>query len=102
MMIVVAVWLVSATAAGADAGGFRVYPYLQNPDKQAISVRWLSEKGEPGTLVVTSSQKSEQFRSEPATAPTLAYNPFGQEHADRHATLPFLHSVRITGPVPGG
>ena len=33
--------------------GFRVLPYLQNPKPDAMTISWISETSDPGTLTVT-------------------------------------------------
>jgi hypothetical protein len=39
--------------AGQD---FRVEPFLQNPASDAITIRWLSESGDPGLVVIDGRQ----------------------------------------------
>lgn len=88
-------------ALPAAANGFRVTPYLQNPAADAMTVRWLTDSDQPGQLTVTaqhpgSADASRNFDSTPVQPPELAYNPFGPEPDDRHAGLPWLHSIRVT------
>ncbi|GAA4428919.1 hypothetical protein GCM10023169_30650 [Georgenia halophila] len=40
-------------AAAEGAAGFRVLPYLQNPGADAMTLSWVSERDEPGTVTVT-------------------------------------------------
>jgi len=89
------VGLLLAQVARADS--FRVLPYVQNPAKDAMTVRWLSETGEPGVLTVETADGPRVFRSEPRLASALAYNPFKAEPGGPHPGLPWLHSVRVTG-----
>jgi hypothetical protein len=87
--------LLLSGAAGADS--FRVLPYLQNPAPDAITVRWLSESGESGVVVVQTDSGPREFHSEPAQAETLQYNPFGEEPGGPHSPPPYLHTVRVEG-----
>ncbi len=92
------VGLLLAKVASADS--FRVLPYVQNPARDAMTVRWLSDAGEPGLLTVETADGPRVLRSEPRLAPTLAYNPFKAEPGGPHPGLPWLHSIRVTGLKP--
>jgi hypothetical protein len=89
---------VAVTAAAAPPSAepaFRVRPYLQNPAPDAMTVRWLSESGEPGRL----SCDGRTFASRPVLATELSYHT--AEPVDlQHPSPPFLHTVRITGLEP--
>ncbi len=85
----------------SEAADFRVLPYLQNPAKDAITVRWLSETDDPGQLIVKTSDRVVTLASSPLQPATLAYNPFKPEPEDRHGTTAWLHSVRVTGLIAG-
>lgn len=91
--------LLLATIARADS--FRVFPYVQNPAPDAMTVRWLSDTGESGVLTVETADGPRVLRSEPKRADALAYNPFKPEPGGPHPGLPWLHSVRMTGLKPG-
>ena len=39
-----------ALATSAQAADFRVNPYLQNPTMDGVTVLWLSETPEPGSI----------------------------------------------------
>jgi len=91
--------LLLANVALADS--FRVLPYVQYSTQDAMTVRWLSESGEPGVLTVETREGPRTFRSEPKLARALAYNPFKEEPGGPHPGLPWLHSVRVTGLRPG-
>ncbi len=91
-------WLLCDTTR---ADSFRVLPYLQNPSQDAMTVRWLSESNESGVLTVEVPEGSRELRSEPKLASTLAYNPFAPEPGGPHPGVPYLHSVRVTGLLPG-
>jgi hypothetical protein len=85
----------SAVAADLDATPFRVRPYLQNPAPDAMTVRWFSEAAEPGILTCD----DRTFPSEPVLARELDYQ-MAEPASMQHASVPFLHSVRITGLEP--
>ena len=88
----------SAVACGADPGEvsqFRIRPYLQNPAPNGMTVRWLSASAAPGVLTCD----GRTFSSSPVLGREFDYLP--NELADsQDATLPFLHSVRVTGLEP--
>jgi len=90
----------SMLAGGVGAGDFRVRPYLQNPASDAMSVRWLSNTSDPGTLKLEGDAR--EFRSTPVLATALAYNTLSPEPGGPHPELPWLHQVRLTGLAPGG
>ncbi len=79
----------------AHGQDFRVEPYLQNPTSDAITVRWLSESSDAGSVVID----GRTFTSSPAMATTLDYQA-DEPLADRHAGLPWLHTVRVSGLTP--
>lgn len=91
--------LADTPAPGTSA--FRVLPYLQNPAQDAITVRWLSETAEPGTLQIETPDGSRTLQSTPVPAAALAGNPWQPEPDDGRLTVPWLHSLRVTGLSPG-
>lgn len=78
---------------------FRVLPYVQNPAPDGITIRWLSNSGESGTVTLTSNAHS-PVKSSPAPASALSYNPFKEEPGGPHPAVPWMHSVRIEGLKP--
>ncbi|MFO0843357.1 MAG: metallophosphoesterase [Gemmataceae bacterium] len=94
-------YLLTAALLAAEAEPFRVLPYLQSPSQDAITVRWLSEKGHPGVLTVKAPDGARTYRSSPALAGALVTNPFGKEPGGPPRPAPYLHSVRVTGLRPG-
>jgi 3',5'-cyclic AMP phosphodiesterase CpdA len=90
--------LLLATVARGES--FRVLPYVQNPAQDAMTVRWLSDGGEPGVLTIETPDGPRLLRSEPQPAHALAYNPFKDEPGGPHPHLPWLHSIRVNGLKP--
>lgn len=73
---------------------FRVLPYVQNPTPDGITIRWLSNSKEPGTVRLPGTEH-DAIKSTPTLASTLSYNPFKEEPYGPHPALPWIHSVRI-------
>ena len=83
-------------ASVGRAEEFRVQPYVQNPAPDGITIRWLSNSGEPGTVEFPGGEH-DLIKSTPAKASALSYNPFKEEPGAPHPALPWMHSVRIEG-----
>jgi hypothetical protein len=84
-----------AAASAADTDVFRVRPYLQHPAPDAMTVRWFTHAGTPGTLTCD----GRSFTSRPILCHDLDYQP--SESSDGQFTAcPYLHSVRIDGLEP--
>ncbi len=99
-LAVVAVAICAATLAiGAcdrEAPGiddFRVLPYLQNPAADAVTVRWFTRKGSPGTLSLrrVGGEHSRHLRSQPQATPALV---------DSLGEVPYRHHLRVRGLLP--
>ena len=88
--------LIASTGPGEE---FRVLPYVQNPAPDGITIRWLSNSGEPGTVEFPGSEH-DSIKSTPAQASTLSYNSVKEEPGGPHPALPWMHSVRIEGLKP--
>ena len=84
--------LLGGPAIAADSAAFRIRPYLQNPAPDAMTVRWFSQSGNPGTLTCD----GRSFRSRPILCHDLDYQPTEPTDA-RFKTPPYLHSIRIDG-----
>ena len=87
-------WVACLVAGGlppAGAQDFRVEPYLQNPASDSFTIRWLSETADPGTVTVG----GQLYTSTPVVATTLGYQP-DEPAVDRHAGVPWLHSLRAS------
>ena len=94
-ILIAAACLQAARAAEPEESTFRVRPYLQNPAADAMTIRWLSESSDPGT--VTCDDRS--FTSAPLLARDLDY--LMAEKADgQHESVPYLHSVRVKDLQP--
>jgi len=87
--------LACAAAAADEELAFRVRPYLQNPAADAMTVRWLSDSSEPGTVACD----DRTFTSTPRLCRELDYRPT-EPAVRQHPSPPFLHSVRIAGLEP--
>ncbi len=88
------------TTSASQSSDFRVLPYVQNPASDAITIRWLSNSEEVGTLSLQSSDKKVQFTSRPVIASALAYNSFREEPNGPHPAMPWLNSIRIDSLKP--
>ena len=97
------------TPSGKFAGpGFRVKPYLQNPDKHAVTLTWFSNESRAGQVVVTESTADETknsliFDSSPVLAQALTYHPAENQSKEicPMPLAPYLHQVRLTGLEAG-
>lgn len=88
--------VIASTGLGDE---FRVLPYVQNPTPDGITIRWLSNSEEPGTVRLPGTEH-DAIKSTPTLASTLSYNPFKEEPHGPHPALPWIHSVRIEGLKP--
>jgi len=79
----------------ANEPGCRVRPYLLNPAPDAMTVRWFSQGGEPGTLTCD----GRSFSSRPVLRHELQYQPT-EPIAGQFGSAPYLHSVRVEGLEP--
>ncbi|NKQ40982.1 MAG: NAD nucleotidase, partial [Sulfurovum sp.] len=77
---------------------FRVTPYVQNPAKDAMTVMWLSNSDQSGTLTVDGRSLS----STAVKSDDLAYHPSEIESFFIENTKPpYLHKIRVDGLVEG-
>ena len=88
--------VVSLTGPGDE---FRVLPYVQNPAPDGMTIRWLSNSEEPGTVSLPGTEL-DPLKSTPTLASALGNNPFKEEPNGPHTALPWIHSVRIEGLKP--
>ncbi len=79
---------------------FRVLPYLQNPAPNAMTVLWLSNDSQPGTIEV---EGVGTFTSTPKLAAALAYHPdeINNHFGGVDPGTPYIHRIRVTGLEPG-
>ncbi|MGW8315889.1 MAG: metallophosphoesterase [Bacteroidales bacterium] len=84
---------------------FRVYPYVQNPTKEGISIRWFSEDDAPGALNFQEAGSGHLSirQSVPQRADALAYSTWEDTtfFAGAAPAPPYLHRVRLEGLLPG-
>lgn len=92
--------LTLALATSAQAADFRVNPYLQNPTMDGMTVLWLSETPEPGSIEVAGVGT---FPSTPLLADELAYHPdeISKHFGGVDPGTPYLHRVRVDGLSTG-
>ena len=84
--------------------GFRVFPYLQNPAPDAMTIIWFSETDEPGDLMwgEADSPDSHTVYSVPVTAGSLSYPEWEDTtYFNGNAPqAPFRHRVRLKNLSP--
>lgn len=95
MSTATAVACVALLSAAAAAQDFRVEPYLQNPASDGITIRWLSETSDAGSVSID----GRAFTSTPTQATTLDYQA-AEPLTDRYSGLPWLHTVRVADLQP--
>ena len=88
--------------------GFRVRPYLQNPQKNAVTLSWLSNDKRAGQVMVWQQDlnrdgESLSIVSDPVLADALVYHPSESRHMKNCPvpSVPYLHEVQITGLEAG-
>ncbi|MEW6749446.1 MAG: FlgD immunoglobulin-like domain containing protein [Candidatus Latescibacterota bacterium] len=100
-----ALLVVAASALSAPADDFRVYPYLQHPAPDAMTVLWFSDSAEPGMLrfaPVDGGARVEERTSQPVVAASLAYPPWEEQTFFGGAAppAPYRHRLRLAGLRP--
>jgi len=98
----------ASTTVSFTGPGFRIRPYLQNPDSHAVTLTWFSNEKRAGQVLVWGAGAdragdSTGSDSSPVRADALAYHP---AEALRIAgcpnpAVPWLHEVRIDGLEAG-
>ena len=95
--------LLTSQVAAADID-FRVFPYLQNPAPEAMSILWFSEKDVPGQLSYgePGSAAEKNLTSTPVRAEALAYPTWESDtfFAGEAPAPPYRHRVQLTGLKP--
>ena len=83
---------------------FRVFPYLQNPGPNAITILWFSEEDSPGLFSYWKQDSEIKFNinSSPISAEALAYSTWeATTYFDGEApSAPFRHRLRIENLEP--
>ncbi len=83
---------------------FRVFPYLQNPETNAMTILWFSETDTPGQLAygVMGSTKQSVRKSQPVSAKVLKYSTWEDTSffSGQAPSAPFRHRVRVKNLEP--
>lgn len=78
---------------------FRVFPYLQNPAPDAMTIIWFSEENSPGQLSYQRKGTAEKINisSVPVSAESLAYSAWENTtyFGGNAPSFPFRHRIRI-------
>ncbi len=96
-------------ASRVSANDFRVYPYLQNPSANSMTIRWFSDSATDGKLEVFSGDPTggsdnaliASVKTSPEAAGALEHNPFKEEPGGPYPTTPFRHTVVLNDLSPG-
>lgn len=96
---------VAPDTSPADAGGFRVRPYLQSPAADAVTIAWLSVVDEPGAVALYEADDAAPravLSSTPQAATALAYPEWEatQFYGGDPPGMPYSHRVRLSGLRP--
>jgi 3',5'-cyclic AMP phosphodiesterase CpdA len=83
---------------------FRIFPYLQNPAPDAITLIWFSEENTPGQLTYwrKGSEIKANVTSNPISATALAYSSWENTtyFGGQAPSIPFRHRLRIGNLEP--
>ncbi len=87
----------SNTLSAQDS--FRVFPYLQNPGSDAMTILWFSEENSPGQLTYQREGAAAKttITSSPVSAEDLAYSDWENStfFGGNTPSVPFRHRIRI-------
>lgn len=92
-----------ADAVSPEVGEFHIPPYIQNPAPDAMTIVWFSEKAQQGRLSYRrGSGKAATITTNPVRSDALAYPEWEVKNFldGKAPSLPFRHSVRLTGLKP--
>ncbi len=83
-----------------EGSDFRVSPYLQNPEMDGMTILWMSETSEPGSVDVAGIGS---FTSSLELAKDLAYhvNEIANHFNGNDPGIPYQHRVRVSGLSAG-
>lgn len=102
-VLVFFLWI-NASGWGQDQVDFRIYPYLQNPTPDGMTVIWFTNTGESGRLIFgkMGSDEYKTIHSLPEPAPALAYSAWENTMFFEGEALPspYRHRVRMEGLEP--
>lgn len=89
--------ILMAVLAGRAVAGFRVKPYLLEPQRYGVTVVWFSDEDVPGTLTVNIQNETIHLNSEPTRADALTYADAELDllEADVKTEAPYKHVVRL-------
>ncbi|MFM8287194.1 MAG: metallophosphoesterase [Planctomycetaceae bacterium] len=90
-----------AFPTGVLASEFEVFPYLQNPAPEAMTVVWFTGQEVAGTLEVATPDGPVRLSSQPELAETLQDNPWKPEFEPARERTLYRHRVRVTGLKAG-
>jgi len=94
--------LISGIISAQDS--FRIYPYLQNPAADAITIIWFSEDNSPGQLScwLQGSDIRTKVYSSPVSADALVYSTWENStfFGGMAPSVPFHHRIRIENLEP--
>ncbi len=88
----------------SENDSFRVYPYLQNPTDNSMTIMWLSNDKIPGEVKLQGGATSKAFTSVPKLAEELSYFPTELEKYSNklaNTKAPYIHRVKISGLEAG-
>jgi 3',5'-cyclic AMP phosphodiesterase CpdA len=95
--------LISSNIISAQ-DSFRVFPYLQNPGPNAITILWFSEENSPGLLSYwrQDSETKININSNPISAESLTYSIWEDNtyFNGEAPSVPFRHRLRIENLAP--
>jgi len=103
-IIFVLVTFVSTIRVSAAENDFRIYPYLQNPSQDAMTVIWFSETNTPGSIKYFEKNTNTEtaLSSNPELASALVYPAWENDtfFDGKAPAPPYRHRVRLTGLKP--
>lgn len=103
--LITAVSAAGLLLAPSGSSDIAVYPYVQNPAQNAMTVTWLTRTNKPGSLVVTGPDGSTVHEgvSTPVLATALSYHSTElDKFSDGKAPqVPYIHRIRISSLQSG-
>jgi hypothetical protein len=94
---------ISSTKLVAE-DNFQVFPYLQNPDSDAVTIIWFSHGNTPGNFIYGRQGSTDEVKltSSPTFADALAYSSWENNNFfnGNAPAAPYRHRLRLTGLTP--